>query len=107
MGQARVKKNVLPNGVKSVSNRSPDDPSKISPPTSNTGGKVMTKLLVEESQTVTDRQRINISVPDGIHACLAAIASTTGMSLAQVALYCLVSGLPAQAAAADAVRSVR
>ncbi len=58
------------------------------PPLGNTGGK---------GETAPDRRRINLSLPEGVYQALDRSADMVGAPLAQVALACLMAGLPAWA----------
>jgi hypothetical protein len=105
MGQAKQKLSVKQNGNGSAAVMSPIGAPNQSPPTSNTGGKGGIVLGGENHQSVTDRNRINISVPSGFHAALVSISEVTGMTVSQVALNCLVAGLPDMAKSAGVVNA--
>lgn len=49
-----------------------------------------------------ERNRINLSLPEGVYQALDGMATKLGMPLAQVALASLMAGLPAVAAQLDA-----
>ena len=67
-------------------------------------------LPVEDSEAVHGagvRNRVNISVPDGVLAALQSAAGITGMTLAQVTLSAVVTGLPGLFSQVDGVQRLR
>lgn len=107
MGQAKLKRTMAHNGNQTGANRAQSGALVDAPPQGNTGGTVLTESQVDGNRMGTDRLRVNISVPQGIHDALAGIAEKTGMSVAQAALMALTAGLPALREQVEAVKALR
>lgn len=78
--------------------------NQIPPPLTNRGVKSVTETAVESHQSVTDRSRVNVSLPAGVYVSLAASAEKLGTSISQIALSAIMAGLPTladQVAAVD------
>lgn len=107
MGQAKVKKTLAQIGDQMVSKGSPNDTIVNAPPQGNTGGNGLPIPADAGNRSASDRLRVNISVPEGIHAALMGIAQKTGMSVAQASLAALTAGLPVIADQVDALQVLR
>lgn len=94
MGEAKLKKTAVHFGDALVSKALRDGAAVNCPPPTNRGGKVEEAQTGEMSQTVTDRQRVNLSLPPGLHRALTAAADEMGTSVSQVALLAILAGLP-------------
>jgi hypothetical protein len=107
MGQAKVKRTTAHVGNITVTKGGHIGISDDAPPLGNTGGKGESPNAESGNRSVTDRFRVNISVPDGIYSALVGISEKTGMSISQAALSALVAGLPALADQVGAVEALR
>jgi len=68
-----------------------------SPPSTNRGGKSGNDLGAESAQSVTDRSRVNVSLPPGVYASLSGAAEKLGTSISQIALAAIMAGIPSLA----------
>lgn len=80
-------------GFKLASNTNPIGTEQSSPPT-NRGGKLESGVGEESNSAGANRHRISLSVPGEIKSFLESVSSVTGLSLSQVALSAILSGLP-------------
>lgn len=97
MGQAKQKMSVTQSGRQSVAVKTPfgDAPPQVTRGERN--GNFTGSSGSENDQSVTDRQRVNISVPEGVYSALVGISKKSGVSVSQAALLSLLAGLPALA----------
>lgn len=81
-------------GFKMASHTNPIGTSLPSAPTTNRGGKWESGVGEESNYAGANRHRISLSVPGEIKSFLESVSSVTGLSLSQVALSAILSGLP-------------
>jgi len=104
MGQARHKGRQTQNGIRTVSNGAPSGTRVNAPPPANRGGKVDEAAEKESGQSVTDRSRVNVSLPAGVHRALLAAADSLDTSVSAVALAAIMAGLPGVAEQVESVK---
>lgn len=92
MGQAKLKKALVPSGGQSASIRSPIGARSIDPPHSNTGGTVGADQDARNSQSET-RGRVSVSLTPELMNAVDAIAQDLGMNRAAVVLNGFMLGL--------------
>ena len=90
----------------SVSNVDQDGVSLPSAPLTNRGGKAGNDPSGESDQSVTDRHRVNVSLPGGVYAMLGTSAGILGAPISQVCLGLIMSGLPDLAEQVRAVQAL-
>lgn len=103
MGQAKLKQRSAQNGNGLGAGGRQIGPRADAPPPTNRGGKVEDANSDESSQSVSDRSRVNVSLPPGVYRALASAAANMGTSVSQVALATILAGLPAMAEQVNAM----
>jgi len=103
MGEAQRRKMAQQAGYPSATERSPVGDRVQCPPLGNTGGKGNSHGREDDSQTVTERCRINLSPPEGIHAALLGASKWLGISVTQAAMMAVTAGMPNLASQVAAV----
>lgn len=81
-------------GFKMASHTNPIGTSLPSAPPTNRGEKSEKYPSGESDSLGANRHRISLSVPGEIKSFLESVSSVTGLSLSQVALSAILSGLP-------------
>lgn len=94
MGEAKRKQAMARDGYRPGTLGGQNDAQRPLPPQGNTGGNSAREFFESGNPSGTDRLRINMSVPEGVHAALTAAAEDLGMSVAQVTLSAVMAGLP-------------
>ena len=94
IGTFAMKNRANQKGFKLASHTNPIGTSLPSAPTTNRGGKSEKYPSGESDSSGANRHRISLSVPGEIKSFLESVSSVTGLSLSQVALSAILSGLP-------------
>lgn len=94
IGTFAMKNRANQKGFKMASHTNPIGTSLPSAPTTNRGGKWESGVGEESNSAGANRHRISLSVPGEIKSFLESVSSVTGLSLSQVALSAILSGLP-------------
>lgn len=89
-----MKNRSFKNRNRSADNAEPIRTLQTSAPATNRGGKWESDVGGESNAVGTNRHRISLSVPGEIKSFLESVSSVTGLSLSQVALSAILSGLP-------------
>lgn len=89
-----MKNRYFKNRNRSADNAEPIGTLQTSAPATNRGGKWESDVGGESNVAGANRHRISLSVPAEIKFVLESMSSATGLSLSQVALSAILSGLP-------------
>ncbi len=97
MGEAKRRMTAFQSGSQSGAKPGHIGLSKESPPSTNRGGNGETGESRENDrsgQSGTDRYRVNVSLPFGIHQAVNGAAEKLGASVSQIALMAIMAGMP-------------